>query len=364
MARPGIPDTHDGLFHFYRVMALGEAVAEGCALPRWLPQFAFGYGQPVFAFYGAAAYYQSLSAMLVGLDAEAALKLSWCLGFAVSGAGAYGLARRRTGPAGAALAGAAYVLFPYRLANVYVRGAFAEHWGLALLPLLLLAGERAVRRGDRRAWVTLVLVWSVLIFAHHLSAFVAAPLLVAYLAVAAWGRWRRLLLGLAAIPTGGLLTAFYWLPMLTEVRLVGLGQTFSTDAWARFLVPLGETVARLVYRYYPQPGVAHEYPVALVPAALLLVGLAVLLVRRPREGSARRFLALWVTVAAVCWGLQLTASAAVWETAPLLGFLQFPWRLMGPFALASSIIQGAGLDAVSRRWTQRRAVTAATAMGV
>lgn len=360
MARPGLPDTHDGLFHFFRVMALGDAVAEGCGFPRWLPQFAFGYGQPVFAFYGAAAYYQALSAMLVGLDAEAALKLSWYLGFAVSGAGAYGLARRRIGPAGAALAGAAYVLFPYRLANVYVRGAFAEHWGLALLPLVLLAGERAVSRGDRRAWATLVLLWAALIFTHHLSAFLAAPLLIAYLAAAGWGSRRRLLATLSAIPAGGLLTAFYWLPMLTEVRLVGLGQTFSTDAWARFLAPLGDTVSKsLVYRYYPQQGVAHEYPLGLVSAVLLLAGLAILLVRRPRESGARRLLAVWVAVLAACWGLQWTASAPVWETVPLLGFLQFPWRLMGPFALASSMILGEALDSIARRWPRRFVVATA-----
>ncbi len=339
-------------------MALQDAVAGGFGFPRWLPQFAFGYGQPVFAFYGAASYYQATSAMLVGLGAEAALKLSWYLGFAVSGVGAYGLARRRLGPKGAALAGAAYVLFPYRLANVYVRGAFAEHWGLALLPLLLLAGERAVRRGDRRAWATLAVVWAALILTHHLSAFLAAPLLIVYLAAEGWSHWRRLAASLSAVAAGGMLAAFYWLPILAEVRLVGLGQTFSTDAWARFLAPLGQTISRsLVYQYFPQQGVAHEYPLGLAPAALLMISVAVLWVRRPPGDRARRVLALWLAVAAVCWGLQLDASAPVWEAAPLLGFLQFPWRLMGPLALAAAMLQGAALEVALRRRQGNRVLT-------
>jgi len=349
LLRAGLPDTHDGLFHFFRMMALDEAVGQGCCFPRWLPQFAFGYGQPVFTFYGAAAYYQALSGHLVGLGAEAALKLSWFMGFATAGAGAYGLARRWMHGSPAALVGAAYVLFPYRLANVYVRGALAEHWGLALLPLLLLVGERALERGTRADWTRLALVWAALVLTHHLSAFLAVPLLAAYLLVCGWRRTRRLAITLAAPVAGTLLTAFYWLPVLTEVRLVGLGQTFSTDAWQRFLVPLLQIASpTLLYRYYPQQGVAHEYPLGLVTIGLGLLAALALVVARPRGAGGRARLVHWGVVGLICLALQWTATALVWEAVPLLGFLQFPWRLMGPFALAWAVLLGAGVDGLLR----------------
>ncbi|NPV07119.1 MAG: hypothetical protein HPY83_04025 [Anaerolineae bacterium] len=353
---PGIPNTHDGLFHFYRAMALSEAVCEGCALPRWLPDFAFGYGQPVFAFYGASSYYQALSFLLVGLQPEAALKASTALASLLSGMGVYAVSRRLLRGWPAALAGAAYVLFPYRLANVYVRGAFAEHWALALLPLLLLLGERALTRRDRASWALAAVAWAVLIFTHNLSALVFAPIWALYLVAASWapGRgWtgaglRPCLRALLALAAGALLVAFYWLPILPEARLVGLGNTFSTDAWSRYLTSAGETVSRsLVYRYFPDQGVAHGYPLGLVAVVLLGVALTVLVASRRWRGHPR----LWffVGVAGLCWGLQWQGSAPVWDAIPALGFVQFPWRLLGPFGLCWAVLLGLGWQAASER---------------
>jgi hypothetical protein len=353
LLREGLPDTHDGLFHFYRAMALEEAVREGIVWPRWFPDFAFGYGQPVLAFYGAGSYYQTLPFALAG--GEWALKAATALAFLLSGAGAYGLARRMMGPWPAGLAGAAYVLFPYRLANVYVRGAFAEHWALAILPVLLLLGERAITRRDRGSWLAAALAWAVLIFTHNLSALVSAPLWLAYLVAVAWERsragigtrLRHFLRAVAALPAGGLLTAFYWLPILQEASLVGLGNTFSTDAWSRYLTAAGQTISRsLAYHYFPAQGVAHEYPLGLVTAALLaaavLAAAAQGWLRRPRWWY-------FAGLVAGCWALQWQSSQVVWRSVPVLGFVQFPWRLMGPLALGWAVLLGLGCQAISER---------------
>ncbi|MGD2148097.1 MAG: hypothetical protein PVH41_15510, partial [Anaerolineae bacterium] len=42
------PCTHDGTAHYYRVVALREALRQGLVFTRYLPDLAFGYGYPFF----------------------------------------------------------------------------------------------------------------------------------------------------------------------------------------------------------------------------------------------------------------------------------------------------------------------------
>ncbi|MHB0875581.1 MAG: 6-pyruvoyl-tetrahydropterin synthase-related protein [Anaerolineae bacterium] len=363
LLRAGLPDTHDGLFHVYRLAALDEAIRAGCFYPRWFPDFAFGYGQPVLLFYGPASYYVAELFCLLGAGYLLATKLSLTAAALVAGLGLYGLARRFAHGWMAALAAAAYVLAPYRLADVYVRGAFAEVWGLALIPVLLLLTERAARHRSVRSHVALVVVWSALLLTHNLSALMVAPVWLAYVVWLSWRRPRALAgLGLAALAAVAL-TAFYWLPILEATPWVGLGNTFSTDAWPRYLVPLAQTVSpSLLYGYFPDQGVAHEYPIGLVAMLALAAAVALLLVTDRRHRRAEGSVWPAVALAAIGWLLQWSASAPLWRHLPLLGFLQFPWRLMGLFWLGWSLLLGMGLESAAEKWPRIRRYSAAVAV--
>lgn len=345
LLRPGLPDTHDGLFHYYRLAALHEAVRSGCLYPRWFPDFAFGYGQPVLLFYGPGSYYIAELFCLLGVGYLTATKLSMLCAGLVAGTGAYGLARIHLRSWPSSLVATAYVLAPYRLADLYVRGAFAEVWGLALLPLLLVATERVVAAQSRRGFIALVSVWTGLVLTHNLTALMAAPLWLVYVLIVC-RRHRRspLLPALSGAAALGL-SAFYWLPIVEATPLVGLGNTFSTDAWERYLTAPAETLSRsLLYHYFPDQGVAHQYPVGL--AALVGMALAVALVAVAwRAVTSKGHWWFAVGLAGLAWMLQCSAAAPVWRYLPLLGFLQFPWRLMGPFWLGWALILGTGLDA-------------------
>ena len=343
----GLPQTHDGLFHYFRLAALDEALRQGCWYPRWFPDLAFGYGQPVLSFYSPALYYLGAGLTAVGMGAATALKVAVALSFLLSGMGAYGLARRYTGRWAAAAAGAGYVLFTYRVGNVYVRGAFAEHLGLALVPLVFLAGQRAL---DGRGWPTaLACLWAAVILAHNLTALMLVPAWLAYLVWAGRGRmWRLPEVG-ASLGAGGALTAFYWLPVVQEVKFVGLGNTFSTDAWQRHLVSAAELVSpALLYRYYPHQGTAHDYPLGV--AALVLAGLSLvaMLASRWRAGWRENRLWFYLLLLGVSVFLQWRASAWLWQAFPLMGYLQFPWRLLGFGALGWAMLLGGGVEAAAR----------------
>src|SRR4051794_40915842 len=68
LAGPGMIGTHDGMIHVQRLIALDSAVQQGALLSRWMPDLAYGYGEPVFLYYAPLAYLPALAARLTGLS--------------------------------------------------------------------------------------------------------------------------------------------------------------------------------------------------------------------------------------------------------------------------------------------------------
>src|SRR5205823_3713987 len=56
LAAPGMAATHDGFLHVQRLIALEAMVRQGAPFSRWLPDLAYGYGQPLWLYYAPLAY--------------------------------------------------------------------------------------------------------------------------------------------------------------------------------------------------------------------------------------------------------------------------------------------------------------------
>ena len=67
LLQSGYLDSHDGLFHLYRLAALDEAFKGGVFNPRWFPDFAFGYGHPVLNYYSPLTYFVAQLFHMVGV---------------------------------------------------------------------------------------------------------------------------------------------------------------------------------------------------------------------------------------------------------------------------------------------------------
>ena len=176
-------DTPDGLFHFQRTRALTEALQAHVFYPRLFPDFAFDYGHPILHYYAPLSYYPAAVLHWSGLDLEFAVLAGLALFTAASALAMYGFLRCWTG-VWAALAGALlYMLWPYRLYDLFIRGALPEFAAFTWLPLiglgLIKLWQHAGKRGSMREsiepkyLVLTVLAWCALILTHNLSALIA-----------------------------------------------------------------------------------------------------------------------------------------------------------------------------------------------
>ncbi len=372
LAQPGFFASDDGLFHLYRVQALGDAVRQGVIYPRWFQEFGFGYGQPVLNFYSPLSYYLALPFLPFG--PLAATKLVFLAGFTLPALAMYGFARRLWGEPGGVLAALVYTYFTYHLADGLQRGALAEHLAFLWPPLILWAtwglfDGRTSQRADQRPLLVLGLglAWVGLILTHHLTALMMGAVWVAYAVLLAVQTRQMSRLWLAA---GGFalavgLTAFYWIPVIAEARAVKLGADPISTGYRDHLLPLAGLVAsRFVQFYRTQPAEPLQHSISLLVALLFLAAVAVasgrglvsLLNRRAPADQQLVFptaqFVFFVLVALVSAFLLTTPSLPLWQFGEaLLSRLQYPWRWLTITALASALVIGA-LPALltGRRW--------------
>jgi hypothetical protein len=357
--QPGYLDSHDGLFHLYRLAALDDAFKAGVFYPRWFPDFAFGYGHAVLNYYSPLTYYVAQAFHLLGAGYILSIKLTLAAGLLLSGLAMYLYAKEVIGRYPALIAAVVYTYFPYHLADTHLRGALAEAFAFVFMPLCLWAMHRLFTRGRAFDAILLTLSFAGLIVTHNLTALIFTPVLLGYL-ILLWfltRRHRAVPLTLTSFVIAIGLDAFYWLPVLTETRYVGLAAGLGSPGYQRHLAPLLDFISLFpVYRYFPDLGGGYDnpfYPLGLIYVLLILASLGVLiwLFFRPaseREGELKStpkrtawHLLFFLVVTLVSIFMMLNYSLPLWRlTQPVLASLQYPWRFMALTSLGLAFLSG------------------------
>jgi hypothetical protein len=354
-----MPDTPDGELHLYRLIAFDHGLRHGAPLPRYTPGLLFGYGYPIFNYYAPLVYYLLEALHLLGLNFLHALLAGLVILAIFGGVGAYLLGRAWFGPVAGAVTAVAYLYAPYTLYNSPRRGAVGEFAGLMLMPWILFAFVRLAKKGRGVTLAGAALGYAALIATHNIGALIFTPLLLTYVAMVWWltgwnrpAGWR---LGTALVLGLGL-AAIYWLPALIETRYVQIERVYAPAAldFHNQFLPLGEIFGPLLTADLTQ--LHPPIPRSLSWPGLILgmVGLG-LAWMRPAGGwpGGRAWAALMsVWLAGLIFGAT-RASAWLWEALPLVRFVQFPWRLLGPAGLALAGLAGAGAEGLCLTFTSR-----------
>ncbi|HIE39049.1 MAG TPA: hypothetical protein EYP77_08295, partial [Anaerolineae bacterium] len=224
LLRAESPCTHDGDFHYFRVVAMRSALEQGLLFTRWLPDLAFGYGYPFFNYRAPLSYYLALGLWLTGMPLPLALNLVYVLSILGCAVGAYLLARDLFGPTAGFVAAAAYAYAPYQFLDALLRGNAPESVALALFPFILWAFRRLALEGRRQWFLAATLFLTALYLTHNISSLTFTPFLLAYLLLLGWVYRRRGRWGWVALAMGLALglTTFLWLPALAEKGFVQL----------------------------------------------------------------------------------------------------------------------------------------------
>ncbi|MBD3250811.1 MAG: hypothetical protein GF381_04580 [Candidatus Pacebacteria bacterium] len=378
--KPGFFKIHD-FTQAARVAEMSRALQDGHFPVRWTQNFGFGYGMPLFEFYGPLPYYFGALFYWLGLDLVLVLKIIFLTTNLGTLLGAYLLGKKLFNRQAGILLAAALTLAPYRAVNLFVRGALSEAWGIMALPWILLGIVKVVNR-EKHAWIWLSLSLIVLFLSHNLSILIFFGFSVLF-AVFYWFSRQRLKsfqlegddlycgqlkskvenrdkhsadesqlafvvkeLVLAGITAFGA-SAFYLVPSylekdLTQVRDIVLGDYFNFRLHFLYL------------RQFFQPNWGYRgsewgpndgFSFFLGWGQLFSLGLTWLTLVFAWFKSKRKVWQYFSGLVVVWSGLMINAlllttqkTLFIWERLSLLEFIQFPWRFLLVATLFLSLI--------------------------
>ena len=343
-----MPRSADGLLQMYRSVALEHSLAADNPLwPRYASGLVYGYGAPLFNYFPPLSYFPATWLHRLGLDYVGSWLLSMVLYTLAAAAGMVALGRQWTGSRlGGWMAALAYIYAPYFLFDSVTRGTSSELAALAALPFVLFCFTRLADYGRRRDFLLAVLAFTVFITLHTLITLHGTAMLALFCLFLSWRATDRravfirlLLAGAAAF----LLTAFYWMPALLETDAIKLdlitAQLGAIEVVGN-LRPLSENLAQ-PHRADPTQ-LNQAIPISLGWAQIALAVTGVVLSFKAGNQRVRGLMLFLGALTLLMVYLNTPASATIWETLPLIGYTQFPWRLLGLASLALALMAGIG----------------------
>ncbi|MBI5907257.1 MAG: hypothetical protein HY853_01530 [Burkholderiales bacterium] len=340
----GFVVTDDSLNHLIMSRHFVDQLWAGDFYPRWMSNMNAGLGSPVFQFYGPVPYYiTALFRPLLSHDPEGwhQLGLAAALAVVASGFTAHAWLRQLAGERAALVGAVLYMSAPYHLAvDLYQRFFFAELWGFAWMPLVMLFA-RASMRGGKGALAGLSLSYALLIMTHLPTTLLFSWVPLAYALWQARPDERR---GAFIRVAGGMLlgiglAAIYLAPALLTQQHVRFGELKSRfyDYAYHFLF-FGPRLDNPSLNQY------LAYLGAIASVMLLVSFVAWRSGRATQPAEARREATFWMGVAGVCFFMQLVLSKPVWEAVAILQTVQFPGRFNTVFTLAMALLTALWID--------------------
>ena len=332
---------YDNGFHLWRAVQIAQCLRQGYLYPRWAPDMAHGYGFPLFIFHSPLTAYVGALLNLLGMAWPLAINATFVLGMLLAGSFAFIFARDLFGRAAGLVAAVAYVYAPFLAYDVFNRGSLSESFAWTFPPLILWAVHRWSVRRQRRFLALAALSLAGFILTHNLFAFLFAPLLAGWVLLDGYlsRDWRVIGRGALAGLLGLGLCTFFWLPGLAERGWVQTDRLLGTWVfeYSNNFLDLRQLLAspRAV-----DPALMNDWPpkaLGLFPALVALLPLARW--RGLNRHTRWRVALLWASTAAFAF-LTLPASRPLWDRLPLLPYIQFPWRFLGPAAFCTAILAG------------------------
>jgi uncharacterized membrane protein YfhO len=340
----GFFKIHD-FTHGARIAEMTLAIKDGHFPVRWTQNFGYGYGMPLFEFYGPLPFY--VGSLFYWLTNNLVLSVKLLYGFTnlLTLVGSYLLGKKlfKNKLAGIITA-LAYTLAPYRGLNLYIRGALSEVWGMMAYPWIVWGMIKIIHK-EKNGWLITTLSLSALFLSHNISIMIAAPFIGGFI-LAYWllnrpkikkkNKQILRLIGSSLLAAG--LSAFYLIPAFFEKNLTQVSDFILSDY---FNYKLHFLYLRQFIRPFWGFGGSEWGPndsisffLGYGQIFLILIGL-ILLVKSVREVLKKKrisknlFLGLSLLFTfALALLLTTEKSIFIWNKISLLEFIQFPWRFL------------------------------------
>lgn len=349
----GEPVTFDGPTHISNIAQMYGAMRDGEFPARWGGGFA-RYGLPIPIIAQQFTSYAGAFLTFVTQDVALSYKLIVFLGAFVSTLAMYYFLRLYVSPF-SALAGAYLFHFaPYRIMNVYIRGALPEFFSSTFILLILISLYIAIEKKKIMGYILLTVSVALLLLTHPFMFIVGSFLYIPYglylLRNRKWLEIRKIsLLSICSVGWGFAVAAYFIVPLFIEIRYFYYGTTFSHFLPGHFL-PLRNFIIESWYYFYKGDifprGHVHIGGVVegIIFIITMIAAIALFIKKRKME-----LLHVFVLAGIVIIFFTQELSQSIYEAIVPLGNIQHPWRMMTAYVFVPPILFGLFLEKITNK---------------
>lgn len=345
---PGYFPMHDDT-QVSRVIEMGKALRDGQFPVRWVSDLGYGYGYPIFNFYGPLPYYVGGALYALGVSALAATKIMFAIGIIFPVLCMFLVVSAAAGWEAGLLTSVLYMFSPYHAVQVYVRGAVGEYWELLFWPFIYFSFSRW--ETHKKHGIPFV------IGALGIGGAVLAHTLLGYVTVLSVGIWYvlywfvRLLQkrfdvhaavwqGMCILSGLGL-SAFFWIPAIAEMGYTSVsGQVSATANYLDHFVCLSQLWTSVWGYGGSAVGCLDGQSYMLGKIHILLASTSLLVWIFFRQKDNKTTLIAGSVFSAIGLFFAIPLSETLWKYIPGFSYLQYPWRFLSVAGFGLALLGG------------------------
>lgn len=334
----GYPFGHDSVHELIRVKEYQIALTNHQIPAYWAENLYGGYGSPIFIFY--APFYLFISTIFYYLTGTVTSGCISAMFFftSIAAIAIYFLVleilnkKTLVNQCAARISIYFFILNPYLIGDKFIRIASAEYTALCLAPISLY-GLVKIRHTPVKGVLILAAGLALVILAHNLTSLIITGIIISLSIILYWDNaskqiWLSIFSG---IILALLLAAFFWLPALWYKSLTHTEELIQGRFDFHNNFP---NLDRLFFNIdFFSMGLLNLWGIIQCTSMLWSKQVKLPALTKKLANIFLIFVLLFIF-------LQTKLSVFFWENIPYLPLFQFPWRMMGPLALVSSVLVG------------------------
>lgn len=329
--RSGFFTTHDGEWAIVRLAEMQRELRDEQFPPRFADYLNHGFGYPLFSYTYPGPFYLGSMLRIFRIGLVDSVKIIFVGSVFVSSIFMFLLGRELAGNYAGFLAALFYIVAPFRLVDLYIRGSIGESLSLALFPCVFYISLKYILNPNIVRMILCSVVFAILILTHNIMALVFFPFWIAFLFVSVLSYFEDIKLYsikyfLPMILLGLGLSTYFFVPAIFEKQYIVLSQIKLSNISEHFIRLPDYLVS--IWSYGPKP----SYQLGWAHILGAIIGL--LSVFAAKEIYRKKYLPIAIFIISsitILVFLGSPTSSDFWNTPPL-SWIDFPWRLLTPLA--------------------------------
>lgn len=336
--RPGTYQSADLTLHSVFSQSFYTNLSQGNLFPQWAGELCGGHGCPIHMFEYPLPYYISSVFHFLGFSYLNSIKLLLASSFILSGVGMYLWLRKELGGLSAFVGSLFYLFLPYHLEDLHFRASAGEVLSFVPIPFIFLFLREFLTTNRKIYFLLTSLFVGFLLLSHGITLVSVLPVMILYiffLIKNSKERVKNFSHAILSIFLGFLLTAFYWLPTIFEIKYTWYPPSFVLSDFK----PLAEYLYSPAIFGFLFQGQNGELRLIIGYFHLLIIITALFFLRKNK--IIKKYIKLVISLLIlffIYFFMMLEISRPIWNIVPLHNTFMFPWRLLIPIGFITSIV--------------------------